>query len=510
MKELLTLTAHELLELYRKRTVTADEIAELQLRWIDFTEQRLRSFITVNKDSQGEFRPRFLNDGGLSGVPIAVKDIICVKGIPTTAASKILEGYIPPYDATAVRLLKERGIFITGKTNLDEFAMGSSTEYSAYFATRNPWDLSRVPGGSSGGSASAVAGLQSYLSLGTDTGGSTRQPASLCGLVGLLPTYGSVSRYGLIAYASSFDVISIFARDSLDAALLLDVISKRDSMDSTSALPKERQAAEAVRRVGGNEEPSVAGSRAKQSPSDIIGGKRIAILKDFIVPKYIEPETLDCFEGAIKDWERSGAKISWIPFRWVGYLLEAYYVLTCAEASSNLARYDGLRYGQSRQTDDLEELYINNRTFGFGDEVKRRILLGTFVLSAGYFDQYYNRARRIRQNIREEFRSIFRDYDFIAIPTSPFPAFELGAKLDDPVSMYYADICTVAANLASVPAVNIPAGFTSTGLPIGIQLIGRPCAEEKILSFTRAYELEKSYQFQVSPIIKEMLDQFNE
>ena len=406
----------------------------------------------------------------LGGVPIAIKDAINVKGEPCTAGSKILEGYTASYDATVIAKLRAAGAIPFGRCNLDEFAMGSSTENSAYGRTMNPWDFSRIPGGSSGGSAAVVAADEAFAALGSDTGGSIRQPAAHCGCVGLKPTYGRVSRYGLIAYASSLDQIGPFAKTVRDASLVTNVISGRDRMDSTSLdVPVEDSTALLGR--------DLKGIKLGMPREYFIGG--------------MDPQVDAAVRAAIRHYESLGAEIVEVSLPHTEHAVSTYYVVATAEASANLARFDGVRYGRRAQTDNLLEMYARSRAEGFGPEVKRRIILGTYVLSSGYYDAYYLRAQKVRTLIREDFTKAFEKVDAIVCPTSPEPAFKAGDRSDDPLKMYLADIFTIACNLAGTCGVSIPCGFADAGgvkLPVGLQLLGQPWKEAQLLQIAHAYE----------------------
>ncbi len=407
--------------------------------------------------------------GKLAGVPIALKDNICTDGIKTTCGSKMLADFVPPYDATVVKRLKDADAIIIGKVNMDEFAMGSSTENSAFKATKNPWDLSRVPGGSSGGSAAVVAADMSVLALGSDTGGSIRQPAAFCGVVGLKPTYGLISRFGLIAFASSLDQIGPLTKTVYDSAVALEVLQGKDPMDSTSKAPQEINYVEGIK--------------------DGVKGMKIGVPREFF-QKGLDPEIAASIQKSIEAYRSLGAIVeeTTLPITEEG--LSAYYIISSAEASSNLARFDGLRYGyRPEDFEKVEELMEKSRTDAFGEEVKRRIMLGTYALSSGYYDAYYNRAQRLRRKIREEFKTIFEKYDLILSPTTPALPFLCGEKSDNPLEMYLEDIYTININLAELPALAMPCGFSSTGLPIGLQIIGPHFSEGKILK--AAYALEK-------------------
>ena len=420
-------------------------------------------------------------DGPLGGIPVAVKDIFCTEGIETTAASRILEGYRPPYTATAVRRLSDAGARVLGKTNMDEFAMGSSNENSAFGPVLNPWDRGRVPGGSSGGSAAAVAGGLAPCAIGTDTGGSIRQPAALCGIVGLKPTYGAISRYGMIAFASSLDQCGPLTRDVTDATLLLSALQGRDPCDSTS-----------VGIEGGVEAPS----------REDLKGLRFAVPRD-LARDGVEPGVRAVFEATLETIERLGGEVGEAPLPSAEHGISAYYVIAPAEASSNLARYDGVRYGMRAETaGDLIEMYETTRAKGFGPEVKRRIMLGTYALSSGYYDAYYGQAQKVRTKIAEDFSAAFADFDFVVTPTSPSVAFGLGEKADDPLAMYLSDFFTVSMSLAGIPAISIPAGLAEPAgggpqLPVGFQIAAPAFGEQRLLE--AAFALEGAIGFDAKP-----------
>jgi len=417
--------------------------------------------------------------GKLFGIPIAIKDNINVDGFKTTCSSKMLENYVSVYDATVIKKLKQEGAIIVGKTNMDEFAMGSSTEYSAFFKTKNPWNLDYVPGGSSGGSASSVGANMIPLSLGSDTGGSIRQPASFCGVIGLKPTYGRVSRYGLVAFASSLDQIGPFGRYTKDVALLLEVISGYDPKDSTSA---------------NIEVPSF--SKNLKPRTEL----RVGIPKEFMAYK-INQEVESSFKNFVKFLEDNKASIEEISLPHIEYAIPVYYIIAPAEASSNLARFDGVRYGhRTKDFKDLFELYAKTRDEGFGPEVKRRIMLGTYVLSSGYYEAYYGKALAVKNLIKKEFQEALKKVDVIISPTSPTPPFKFGEKLNDPISMYLSDIFTVSVNLAELPAISIPSGFTKDGLPIGVQIIGRAFDEQTLLDVSYAWEQHYPHYEYVSDV----------
>jgi aspartyl-tRNA(Asn)/glutamyl-tRNA(Gln) amidotransferase subunit A len=465
----------DLLRLFRSRRASAEEAARACLDRIAKVDPSVHAFLSVDEERVIEqarrvdaARARGADPGPLGGVPVAVKDIIGTEGQATTCGSRILESYVPVFDATATARLKGAGAVILGKTNLDEFAMGSSTEHSAFGPTRNPWDLERVPGGSSGGSAAAVAALEAPGALGTDTGGSVRQPAALTGVVGLKPTYGRVSRYGLVAFASSLDQIGTFARSVEDCARLLTVVAGEDPRDMTAA-----------RR----EVPDFAAAAGRG-----VRGLRVGIPKEYFPPGLdaeVEGSARRCHEALGK----AGAVLVDVALPHTGYAVATYYVIATAEASSNLARYDGVRYGlRAEDGGGLRGMYEASRGAGFGPEVRRRILLGTFVLSAGYYDAYYAKAQKVRALVRRDFEEAFTRCDLLAVPTTPGPAFRLGEKVDDPLSMYLSDIFTVTANLAGVPGLSVPCGFTASGLPLGCQLLGRFFDEETLVAAARVIE----------------------
>lgn len=405
--------------------------------------------------------------GPLLGVPVAVKDVLCTSAMPTTAGSRILEGFVPPYDATVVKRLEKAGAVITGKTNTDEFAMGSSTENSAYHTTCNPWDLTRVPGGSSGGSAAAVAAGECLAALGSDTGGSVRQPASLCGVVGLKPTYGRVSRYGLIAFASSLDQVGVLTKDVTDAAIMLGAIAGHDPRDGTSMdLPV----------------PDYT-----ESLTGEIAGVRVGVPDEYFI-EGLQPEVEEAVRTAVDEVASLGADVRPVHLPHTGYAMSVYYLIAPAEASANLARYDGVRYGVRAESETLEEMYRRTRGEGFGPEVKRRIMLGTYALSAGYYDAYYLKAQQVRTLIRDDFEAAFEEVDVILGPTTPSTAFCIGEKVNDPLQMYLSDVFTLSMNLAGICGLSLPCGFDDQGLPIGMQLTGPAFGEGEVLRVAHAYE----------------------
>jgi aspartyl-tRNA(Asn)/glutamyl-tRNA(Gln) amidotransferase subunit A len=469
-----SLTVHDLSERLRRRELSSRELTDAVFQRVSATEDRVQAYLTLCRDlalAQAEEADRRLRSGGdhppLLGIPVALKDIFLTRGVRTTCASKILNNFVPPYDATAVARLADAGAVFIGKTNLDEFAMGSSTENSAFKATRNPWALDRVPGGSSGGSAAAVAADQCIAALGTDTGGSIRQPAACCGIVGLKPTYGRVSRFGVVAFASSLDQVGPMTKDVTDCAIVLRAIAGHDPKDSTSV---EAPTPDYAARLRG--EPK---------------GIRIGIPKEYFIPG-MQAEVEAAVREAIRTLAAQGARIEEISLPHTEYAVATYYIIATAEASSNLARYDGIRYGHRAGAKDLTELYTRSRSEGFGREVKRRIMLGTYALSAGYYDAYYLKAQRVRALVKKDFDEAFKKCDAILTPTAPTTAFKLGEKLEDPLQMYLSDIFTISVNLAGVPALALPCGFDAQGLPIGMQVIGKHFDEETLLRVGYAYE----------------------
>ncbi|MEK6656560.1 MAG: Asp-tRNA(Asn)/Glu-tRNA(Gln) amidotransferase subunit GatA [Nitrospirota bacterium] len=473
--ELYKLTIHELHEKIKNKEITAKDIASDVFKRIDSVENKVKAYLSVARDEalkQAEDADKEIKAGKfkpLTGIPIAIKDNICIDGIKTTCASKILENFIPPYDATVITKLKANGYILTGKTNMDEFAMGSSTENSAFGATRNPYDLERVPGGSSGGSAAAVSADECIAALGSDTGGSIRQPAALCGVVGMKPTYGRVSRYGLVAFASSLDQIGPITKDVTDCAIMMNAISGHDKCDSTSAnVPL----------------PDFTKSLIKD-----VKGLKIGIPDEYFI-EGIDPEIEKSVLDAVKLLEGLGAKSERIKLPHTGYAIATYYILATSEASSNLARYDGVKYGFRAKGKDLIDMYMETRAKGFGSEVKRRIMLGTYALSAGYYEAFYKKGQQVRTLIKRDFDEAFKKVDMIITPTSPTPAFKIGEKTADPLQMYLSDIFTISVNLAGVPAASIPCGLAKGNLPIGLQIIAKPFDEETIIR--AAYTFEQS------------------
>ncbi|OIQ08963.1 glutamyl-tRNA(Gln) amidotransferase subunit A [Moorella thermoacetica] len=476
--ELFYLAAHELSDLLNRKEISSEEATAAIIDRIEAVDGRVQAYLTRTAEQALEqaravdaARARGETLGPLAGVPMALKDNLCTEGVRTTCSSRMLADWVPPYDATVVRRLKEAGAVMLGKLNMDEFAMGSSTENSSFFPTRNPWDLERVPGGSSGGAVAAVAAGEAYFALGSDTGGSIRQPASFCGVVGMKPTYGRVSRYGLVAFASSLDQIGPITRDVTDCALVLEAIAGHDPRDSTSAdLP-------------------VPDYRSALKPE--VKGLKIGVPREYFGAG-MEPEVAAIVRRAIAKLEELGAVCEETSLPHTEYALPAYYLVAPAEASSNLARYDGVSYGLRVPGKDIIEMYMNTRSQGFGPEVKRRIMLGTYALSSGYYDAYYLKALKVRTLIRRDFEAAFEKYDLLATPTSPTVAFRLGEKAGDPLAMYLSDLCTIPINMAGLPALSLPCGF-SQGLPVGLQLIGRPFAEATLLQAAYAFEQSTEY-----------------
>jgi aspartyl-tRNA(Asn)/glutamyl-tRNA(Gln) amidotransferase subunit A len=468
------LCAHQILDLIRKKKTSPKEIVQDIFKRIDQTEDRVKALCLLDREdvlAQCEkLEENSGQKGKLFGVPVVIKDNICVDGKETTCASRILKGFKPPYDATCVSRLKAEGAIIFAKANMDEFAFGSSCETSCYGATHNPWDLERIPGGSSGGSAACVAADETILALGSDTGGSIRQPASLCGVVGFKPTYGRVSRYGLIAFASSLDQIGPLAKDVHDAAILMNVISGPDPLDSTCV--------------------DVEVTDYTNALINDVKGIKVAYPKEYFA-QGLDSEVKDATVKALDLLKKLGAQVREISLPHTQYAVADYYIVATAEASSNLARFDGVQYGnRSLQFSNLIEMYRKTRGTGFGEEAKRRIILGTYVLSSGYYDAYYLRGLKVRRMIKDDFDRTFREFNCIITPTSPTVAFKIGEKIDNPLAMYLSDIYTISVNLAGVPAISIPCGFNRKGLPIGLQIIGPPFDEETI--FRIAYTFEQN------------------
>ena len=483
------LTVHELQEKIKNKELTIMQINEAYVNRIKEKEPEVQAFITEliepGIEQAKQIQSKIDNGekvGDLAGIPIGIKDIICTKGVKTTCASKMLENFIAPYDATVMEKINAEEMIDLGKLNMDEFAMGGSTEYSYFKKTRNPWDLSKVPGGSSGGSAAAVSANMVPWALGTDTGGSIRQPAALCGVVGLKPTYGLVSRYGVVAFASSLDQVGVFTKDVQDCAILLNVIAGYDEKDTTSV--------------------NVGSKDYTKSLQKDIKGLKIGVPKEFY-GEGINPEVKASLETAIEKYKEMGAEVEEFSLDIAKYALATYYIIACAEASSNLGRYDGIRYTyRSPEAKTLKDIYKKSRSEAFGAEVKRRIILGTYVLSSGYYDAYYKKAQQVRTLVMNEFNKAFEKYDVIVTPTSPTTAFKLGSKSNNPMEMYLADICTVSVNIAGLPGISVPCGVDSEGMPIGMQIIGNKFCEETIIKTAYAYEQETKFREKYKPTFK--------
>ena len=474
------LTVHELQQKLESKELTIKEILESYCDRIKEKEPEVEAFVTTYLEEakkQAENIQQKIDNGEklgeYAGIPIGIKDNMCIKGTKTTCSSKMLENFVAPYDATVIEKLKDENIISLGKLNMDEFAMGSSTESSYFKKTKNPWNLNKVPGGSSGGSAAAVAANMVPWALGSDTGGSIRQPSSLCGVVGLKPTYGLVSRYGLVAFASSLDQIGPITKDVRDSAMLLNLIAGHDEKDTTSEQIEKKDYTKALKND--------------------VKGIKIGVPKEFF-GEGINEEVKKELTKAIETYKELGAEVEEFSLDVAKYALATYYIIACAEASSNLGRFDGIRYGyRTPEYSNLKEIYKKSRSEGFGTEVKRRIILGTYVLSSGYYDAYYKKAQQVRTLVSNEFSKAFEKYDVILTPTSPVTAFNIGEKSNNPLEMYLADICTVSINIAGVPAISIPCGVDSEGMPVGMQLIGNKFEEEKILN--AAYTFEQKVKF---------------
>ncbi len=477
---IIDLTVHELQEKIQNKELTITEITKAYTDRIAEKETDVQAFVTTLQEDAIKKAKKIdekLNnkeiEGELAGIPIGIKDNICTKGIKTTCSSKMLENFVSPYDATVMEKINAENLINLGKLNMDEFAMGGSTEYSYFKKTRNPWNLNKVPGGSSGGSAAAVAAKMVPWALGSDTGGSIRQPASFCGVVGLKPTYGLVSRYGLVAFASSLDQIGPITKDVRDSAMLLNIIAGHDEKDTTSANIEKKDYTKALKND--------------------VKGLKIAVPKEFF-GEGINEEVKSSLENAIKTYKELGAEVEEISLDIAKYSLATYYIIGCAEASSNLGRFDGIRYTyRTSEFKNLRDLYKKSRSEGFGQEVKRRIILGTYVLSSGYYDAYYKKAQQVRTLVMNEFNKVFEKYDVILTPTAPTVAFDIGSKSKNPLEMYLADICTVSVNIAGLPGISVPCGVDKEGMPIGMQLIGNKFCEETILN--AAYTFEQKIKF---------------
>jgi len=480
------LTVHELKEKLANKELTIIDINKAYVDRITEKEPEVKAFVTTLTDTaleQAKEVEEKVKSGEITaeyaGIPIGIKDNICTKGVKTTCSSKMLEEFIAPYNATVIEKLNAQNLINLGKLNMDEFAMGSSTEHSAFKKTANPWNLNKVPGGSSGGSAAAVAAGMVPWALGSDTGGSIRQPASLCGVVGLKPTYGLVSRYGLIAYASSLDQIGPITKDVEDCAILLNMLAGHDEKDTTSVNLEKKDYTKSLKND--------------------VKGLRIGVPKEFLA-EGINPEVKEALEQAIEEYKTMGAIVEECSLPIADYALATYYIISCAEASSNLGRFDGIRYGyRTPNYDNLNELFVNSRTEGFGDEVKRRIILGTYVLSSGYYDAYYKKAQQVRTLIKNMFNKVFEKYDVLITPTAPNVAFNIGEKTNNPLEMYIEDLCTVSINVAGVPAISVPCGVNKNGMPIGMQIIGKHFDEETILNVAYTYEQKAKFREKYKP-----------
>ena len=481
--ELYELTVHELLEKLDNNEISVEDITKSYVDRINDKEKDVQAFVTISdKEALEKAKEIKERNTKFSGIPIGIKDNMCIKGTRTTCSSKMLENFVAPYNATVIEKLNEENMIYLGKLNMDEFAMGASTEYSAFKKTRNPWNLNTVPGGSSGGSAAAVAANLVPWALGSDTGGSIRQPASLCGVVGLKPTYGLVSRYGLVAFASSLDQIGPITKDVTDSAMLLNLITGHDEKDSTSVNAEKKDYTKALR--------------------EDVKGLRIGVPKEYF-GEGINEEVKQSVKEAIKKYEEMGAIVEECSLDIADESLAVYYIIACAEASSNLGRFDGIRYGyRTENFSSLKDIYRNSRSEGFGAEVKRRIILGTYVLSSGYYDAYYKKAQKVRTLIRKEFEKLFEKYDVLLTPTSPTVAYEIGSKSSNPLEMYLADLCTVTVNIAGLPGISVPCGVNSEGMPIGMQLIGKHFDEETILRAAYTFEKQANFREKYKPEFK--------
>lgn len=488
MEDITRLTVHELVEKLNKNELSSEEIVKAYKARIEDKEKDVKAFITTTLDEaekeavKADEERKSGAKSSFAGVPIGIKDNLCTNGVKTTCASKMLENFVAPYDATVVEKLKEQDIISLGKLNMDEFAMGSSTENSAMQITHNPWNLNKVPGGSSGGSAAAVAADMVPWALGSDTGGSIREPSSFCGVVGLKPTYGLVSRYGLVAFASSLDQVGPITKDVTDCAMLLNLIVGHDEKDSTSYNIEKKDYTKSLKND--------------------VKGLKIGVPKEFF-GEGINSEVKAKLEEAIEKYKEMGAIVEECSLDVAEYALATYYIIACAEASSNLGRFDGIRYGyRAKDYKNLKELFVNSRSEAFGPEVKRRIILGTYVLSSGYYDAYYKKAQKVRTFVKREFDKNFEKYDVLLTPVAPTTAFGIGEKSNNPLEMYLADICTVSINIAGVPAISIPCGVDSKGMPIGMQLIGNRFDEETILNAAYTFEQKEKFREKYKPEFK--------
>ena len=479
--ELYEYTVHELVEKLEKGEVTSEEITRSYFDRIKEIDPKVKAYVSTLEDEAMAKAKKVDEDrkagkpvSKFAGIPIGIKDNMCITGTKTTCSSKMLENFVAPYDATVIEKLNKEDLVYLGKLNMDEFAMGGSTEHSAFFKTCNPWDLDRVPGGSSGGSAAAVAADIAPWTLGSDTGGSIRQPASLCGIVGLKPTYGLVSRFGLVAFASSLDQIGPLTKDVTDSAMLLNLIAGHDEKDSTSVEVEEKDYTKAL--------------------VNDVKGMRIGLPKEYL-GEGINEEVRDAILAVAKKYEEMGAIVEDCSFEVGQYATSVYYIIACAEASSNLGRFDGIRYGyRTENFENLKDIYKNSRSEGFGPEVKRRIMLGTYVLSSGYYDAYYKKAQKVRTVITNAYNELFGKYDLLLTPTSPTTAFKIGEKSSNPLEMYLADICTVPVNIGGLPGISVPCCLDSKGMPIGFQLVGKPFSEETLLRAAYSYEQNTNFR----------------
>ncbi len=484
------LTVHELNDKLKNKEITREEIVKAYIDRIKEKENDVQAFITITDKEKVIEQARKVEEevrngnitNELAGIPIGIKDNICTKGVKTTCASKMLENFVAPYDATVTEKLNKENLISLGKLNMDEFAMGSSTEYSYFKKTRNPWNLNKVPGGSSGGSAAAVAAGMVPWALGSDTGGSIREPAAFCGIVGLKPTYGLVSRFGLVAFASSLDQIGTLTKDVTDSAMLLSIIAGHDPKDTTSTNVEKKDYTKCLKND--------------------VKGLKIGVPKECFGDG-INEEVKKSIEKVIEEYKKLGAIVEECSLDVADYALATYYIIACAEASSNLGRFDGIRYGyRTKNYSNLKELFKNSRSEGFGEEVKRRIILGTYVLSSGYYDAYYKKAQQVRTLVKNEFARNFEKYDLLLTPPVPNVAFDIGSKVDNPLEMYLADLYTVSVNIAGLPGISVPCGINSEGMPIGFQLIGKAFAEETILNAAYTYEQATKFREHYNPEFK--------
>lgn len=494
--ELVGRTTSELRKLLQNKTVSSLEILRAHQDHIAQHESNVQAFLTLTPELAEEQAKR-IDDliargealPALAGIPVAIKDNMCVPGYKTTCASKILSDFEPPYQSTAVSRLFEAGAICIGKTNMDEFAMGSSTENSSVQKTFNPWNKDHVPGGSSGGSAAAVSAGFSVIALGSDTGGSIRQPASLCGVVGMKPTYGTVSRFGLVAFASSLDQIGPMARQVEDVAITLSAISGHDKRDSTSLSPLKYGSIDFAKDL------------RDTSAADLVAGLKIGVIKE-LIGDGIDADVRKAILDAVEIFTKLGATVEEVSIPTASHALPVYYIIATAEASANLSRYDGVRYGlRDESATDILSMYMSTRSQGFGSEVKRRIMLGTYALSSGYYDAYYKKAQQVRRLMKEDFNKVFANYDLVICPTSPTVAFKVGEKTDDPLTMYLTDIATIPANLAGLPGLSLPAGFGSQGLPIGLQILGNTLSDALVLKAAKAFETTTEFHTRQSPVL---------